>query len=283
MGYNCNLSGEFTCNMEAAFDFNCSLFVKKCGIRLLFTQEFEPSSNRLEASNFFKGEPSSRENLELGKSMVMSTAVEQVVSNNSVNSHNNNGVDVCAGGVAEGSFLQESHARGDDVYARGNRGTGMMGKVGNAFVQGIGDVLPPMYPQSFAFDPRIGAPIGWMGNHMGSLGALTPPFSGVLPKCTVIDEEEACSNKRLKSSNFSKGESSSRSHPYTSLDLGAFPQDFVKSHPFNPLGLDQFPQDKIARSPFINIFDSDEDNDGSLVKSQSFTPLDFNEFPRDSV
>ncbi|XP_044475740.1 disease resistance-like protein DSC1 [Mangifera indica] len=306
MGYNCSLSGKFTCNMEAFFDFTCSLFIKKCGIHLLFAQEFESLSRRLEASNFFKGEPSSRDNFELVKSMMMSKAIEQVVSNNSANSCNNNG----GGGVAEGIFLQQSHAGSDGVYGRGNRGTGnmpemenrvsaspirnrgpgaiggtgLMEKVGNAFGQGIGDVLPLMYPQSFAFDPRIGAPIKWMGNYRGCLGALTPPFSRVLSRGTNIDEEVAHSNKRLKSSNFCEGEPSSRSHPYyTSLEMGAFPQDFVKSHPFNPLGWDQFPQDKTVGSPFINISDSDEDNNGDLVKSQPFTPLDLNEFSRDSI
>ncbi|XP_044476122.1 uncharacterized protein LOC123203728 isoform X1 [Mangifera indica] len=198
--------------------------------------------------------------------MEMSKAVEQVVSNNSVNSRNNNGDGVHAGGVAEEGSFQQSHAGSDSVYQRGNRGTGnmpemksrvsaspfrnggpglvggtgMMGKVGNTFGH------PLMYPQSFAFDLRIGASIGWMCNYRGSLGALTPPFSGVLSRCTVIDEEEARSTKSFESSNFCKGESSLRSHPYTSLDLGAFPQDFVKSHLFNPLGLDQFPQDKLS-------------------------------------
>ncbi|XP_044475739.1 disease resistance-like protein DSC1 [Mangifera indica] len=44
----------------AFFDFICSLFIKKCGIHLLFGEEFERHSKRLETSNFFKGEPSSR-------------------------------------------------------------------------------------------------------------------------------------------------------------------------------------------------------------------------------
>ncbi|XP_044475026.1 uncharacterized protein LOC123202943 [Mangifera indica] len=196
----------------------------------------EAHFKRLKSSNLFKGGSSSRENFELGTSMMMSKAIEQVVTNNSVNCPNNNGGGVCAGGVAEGSFLQQSHAGRDGVYGRGNRrtgnmkemenivsaspikvrgpgavgGTGMIGKVGNAFGQDIGDVFPLMYPQPFAFDPRIGAPTRWMGNYRGSLGALTPPFSRILSRCTIIAEEEARTTETLKSSNFCEGESSSR-------------------------------------------------------------------------
>ncbi|XP_044475181.1 disease resistance-like protein DSC1 [Mangifera indica] len=212
MGYSCNLFGEFNGNMEAFFDFTCSLSVKKCGIRL------------------FKDEPRSRENFELGKSTVMSKVLEQVVINNSVNSRNNNGGGVHTGGVAGGSILQQNHAGGDGVYRRGNTGTrkrvsaslirnrrpaavggtGMMGKGGNGVGQGIGEVLPLIYPQPFTFYQRLVAPTGWMGSYGGFLGASSPPFSGFLSRCTLIVEEEAHSNKRLKSSNFCKGESSSR-------------------------------------------------------------------------
>ncbi|KAJ0086266.1 hypothetical protein Patl1_07758 [Pistacia atlantica] len=245
-------------------------------------EEEKTHSKRFKSSNFCKGEPSS-----------------------SVNSGNNNGG--VGGGVAQGSIVQQSNAVGGDVYGRGNRGTGNMpgmrnrvsaspmknrgpGAVGgrgtmrggNGFGEGIDEVLPLMYPQSIGFGLGFGAPMGWMGSYGGFPGTPAPPFSGVLSRCSIIDEEEARSNKRLKSSNFCNGESSSRSHPYTSLDLGAFPQDFVKSHPFTPLDLDELPQDSVA-SHVILISDSDEDNDGDVVKSQPFNPLELDEFPQDSV
>lgn len=95
LGYNCNTCNfrEFSCSTKAIIIFNCNTFpdffteitskhyIKKCGVRLLFTQEFgetikrsrcsifdeeqeeeqeEAHSKRLKSSNFLKGESNSR-------------------------------------------------------------------------------------------------------------------------------------------------------------------------------------------------------------------------------
>ncbi|KAJ0085547.1 hypothetical protein Patl1_07791 [Pistacia atlantica] len=278
------------------------------------------------------------EKFELGQSKVTCELEEQVVSNNNnVNrgrvvqgsivqqSHaDGSGHNIFLGNAGRGGGKRGNWGR-DNMqgggYGRGNGGRvnmegmgnrgpavdgrGMMGNGGNGFGQGIGKAPPFMHTQSTAFGLGFGAPMGWMGSYGGFLGAPTLPFSGVLSRCSIIDEEEAQS-KRSKSSNFFKGESSSsmqldvkrsgvhleegeefypsinESNSFTLLGLNKFPQDFVRSYPFTPLDSDEFPQVSVA-SPVILISDSDEDNDGDFVKSQPFIPLDLNEFPQDSV
>ncbi|XP_022728252.1 uncharacterized protein LOC111283871 [Durio zibethinus] len=68
--------------------------------------------------------------------------------------------------------------------AGGMGGRGIMGNGGNGFGQGIGATPPLMHPQSMmgqGFDPVFGGPMGRMGGYGGFPGALTPPFSGILP------------------------------------------------------------------------------------------------------